>query len=318
MKKYWQSIEEYQEMIRSKDLPQAETATEHLPEFNLEGLEDKDLTRSSRRSFLKMLGFSAGYVAIAASCETPVRKAISYLSQPEEIIPGVPNYYASTFYDGHDYCSILVKTREGRPIKIEGNTHSSITQGGTQARVQASVLNLYDLSRLHGPKKNQTDVSWDDIDADVLQQLTAMAEADEKVILLTSTIISPTSQQLIAEFIEKYPNIEWITYDEISSSAMLDANKISFGKRAIPNYSFDKAELIVGFNADFHGNWLLPVSFTKQYAKGRNLMDGKTKISQHIQYESIMSLTGSNADIRVPLKPSDEATVLLNLYNEIM
>ncbi|MEN8224737.1 MAG: Fe-S-cluster-containing hydrogenase [Bacteroidota bacterium] len=315
MKKYWQSIEEYQEMIRSKDLPEAEKKI--MPEFNLEGLGDKELTRSSRRGFLKMLGFSVGYAAIATSCETPVRKAISYLNQPQEIVPGVANYYASSFFDGHDYCSVLVKTREGRPIKIEGNTHSKITLGGTQARVQASVLNLYDLSRLRGPKKDNNDVTWDEIDSAVIQQLTALAGDNKKVVLLTSTIISPSSRQLITQFIEKYPNIEWITYDEISSSAMLDANQISFGKKNIPNYSFDKADIIVGFNADFHGNWLLPVSFTKQYAKGRSLMDGKESISQHIQYESLMSLTGSNADIRVPIRPSDEATVLLNLYNEI-
>jgi len=317
MKKYWQSIEEYQEIIRSKDVPEDEAVAERLPEFNLEGLEDKDITHSSRRSFLKMLGFSVGYAAIATSCETPVRKAISYMSQPEEITPGVANYYASSFFDGHDYCSVLVKTREGRPIKIEGNTHSKITQGGTQARVQASVLDLYDLSRLRGPLKDKTNVSWEDIDTEVLQQLTALAAADEKVVLLTSTIISPSTRYLISTFVEKYPNIEWITYDEVSSSATLEANQISFGKKAIPNYSFDKADIIVGFNADFHGNWLLPVSFTKQYSKGRSLMDGQKNISQHIQYESMMSLTGSNADIRVPIKPSDEAAVLLNLYNAI-
>src|SRR5210317_964734 len=135
MKKYWQSIEEYQDMIRSKDQPEGELSTKPMPEFNLEGLSDKELTRSSRRSFLKMLGFAVGYAAIASSCETPVRKAVAYVDQPEEITPGIANDYASTFYDGHDYCSILVKTREGRPIKIEGNELSNISNGGTSARV---------------------------------------------------------------------------------------------------------------------------------------------------------------------------------------
>ncbi|HSG68511.1 MAG TPA: hypothetical protein VK994_07390, partial [Bacteroidales bacterium] len=170
MKKYWQSIEEYQEIIRSKDHDPSGPEPEHLPEFNIEGLDDKDATRSSRRSFLKMLGFSVGYATIAASCETPVRKAISYLSQPEEITPGVANYYASTFFDGQEYCSVLVKTREGRPIKIEGNTHSGVTKGGTSARVQASVLNLYDLSRLRGPFKDGVPASWDEIDEDIVKQ----------------------------------------------------------------------------------------------------------------------------------------------------
>lgn len=317
MKKYWQSIEEYQESLRTKDQPEAASEAQHLPEFNIDGLEDKDATRSSRRSFLKMLGFSVGYATIAASCETPVRKAISYLSQPEEMIPGVPNYYASTFFDGNEYCSVLVKTREGRPIKIEGNTHSGLTSGGTSARVQASVLNLYDLSRLRGPFKDGTSASWDEIDAEVIQQLNDLSAKNARVVLLTSTVISPSTKKLIAEFISKYPNVEWVSYDTISSSAMLEANHLGFGKKAIPEYRFDKAEMIVGFNADFLGNWLMPVTFTRQYTKGRKLMDGDEKISRHVQFESAMSLTGSNADIRVPIRPSEEAAVLLNLYNAI-
>src|ERR1700741_2304965 len=93
-----------------------------------------------RRDFLKFLGFSTLAATLVASCEMPVRKAIPYAIKPEDIVPGVPNYYASTFVDGGDYCPIIIKTRDGRPIKVEGNELSSITNGGTSARVQASVL----------------------------------------------------------------------------------------------------------------------------------------------------------------------------------
>jgi molybdopterin-containing oxidoreductase family iron-sulfur binding subunit len=99
-------------------------------------------TGGSRREFLKLFGFSVASAAVLSSCEKPVHKAIPYLIKPEELIPGKAGYYASTFFDGTEYCSVVVKVRDGRPIKIEGNLKSPVSRGGTSARVQASVLNL--------------------------------------------------------------------------------------------------------------------------------------------------------------------------------
>ena len=111
-KKYWQSLEEYSARNGKSVLE-----TEPQPEFSVEGLDESEIKgKSSRRDFLKMLGFSVGTVALVSSCQMPVRKAIPLLNQPDELIPGIPNFYASTFYDGHDFCSVLVKTRENRPI----------------------------------------------------------------------------------------------------------------------------------------------------------------------------------------------------------
>ncbi len=314
MKKYWQSIEEYKQ--ESQPAPE-EIKQERSPEFSIEGLSDDEIKgRSNRRDFLKMLGFTVGYAAIATSCETPVRKAIPYLNQPQEIIPGVANYYASTFFDGQDFCSILVKTREGRPIKIEGNELSPITRGGTSARVQSSVLSLYDDARFKGPMKGKEDTDWDTVDGEIVAKLTKAGAEGKKIVLLTSSIISPATKRLIAEFQEKYPGSEWVTYDTISASAILEANAMQFGQKAIPSYHFCKADLIVGFNADFLGNWISPVEYSRQYTSRRNLVDGQS-MSKHIQYESGMSLTGANADERISIRPSDEGAILLNLYNEI-
>ena len=94
---------------------------------------------SSRRDFLRYLGFGIGAATLAASCEIPVKRAIPYVVEPDEIVPGVATYYASSFVQGGDYCAVLVKTREGRPIKIEGNSLSKVTAGGTSARAQASA-----------------------------------------------------------------------------------------------------------------------------------------------------------------------------------
>jgi len=313
-KKYWQSLEEYLEVKKGSNVENKEP----MPEFSIEGLDESEVKgKSSRRDFLKMLGFSVSAVALVSSCQMPVRKAIPLLNQPEELTPGIPNYYASTFFDGNDYCSILVKTRENRPIKIEGNHMSPISKGGTSARVQASVLNLYDDARLKHPYKGETKTDWATIDKDVAANLSALSQGGKKVVLITSTIISPTTKKLIAEFTETYPNIEWVQYDAISFQAIRKAHLLNFGEAVIPTFAIDKAKIVVGFNADYLGTWLDPVAFSKQFAKNRKLFKGQTEMSRLYQYESQLSLTGSNADIRYGIKPSEEAIVLLNLYNEV-
>jgi len=312
-KLYWQSLESLKEQRNNSVIDKKEP----LPEFSIEGLDESEIKgKSSRRDFLKLLGFSVSAVALVSSCQMPVRKAIPLLNQPEDLVPGVANYYASTFFDGNDYCSILVKTRESRPIKIEGNDMSPLTKGGTNARVQASVLNLYDDARLQKPYKGGSVSSWSTVDKDISTRLNKLSQDGKKVVLLTSTIISPTTKTLIEEFITTYPNVEWITYDPISFAAMRKANELNFGQPVIPSYSFEKANIIAGFNADFLGNWLMPVTFSKQYSVNRKLNKTK-KMSRSYQFESKLSLTGANADFRIGIRPSDEAAILLNLYNAI-
>ena len=146
-KKYWKGLEELHPTPEFIELSQQEFG-ETLP---VEMLGDGDSTnQATRRDFLKVLGFSVTAAAIAG-CEMPVNRVAPYIFKPEEVIPGIATWYASSYINGSDYCSILVKTREGRPIKIEGNRDSMITKGGTSAKVQASVLSLYDTSRLTGP-----------------------------------------------------------------------------------------------------------------------------------------------------------------------
>jgi len=313
MKKYWQSLEDYQRIKTNQEY------VEKLePEFSIEGMtEEEKKGKATRRDFLKMLGFTVGGAVIAASCETPVRKAIPFLNQPEEITPGVANYYASTFYDGNDYCSILVKTREGRPIKIEGNDLSPISKGGTSARVQASILNLYDNARFKSPQKDSQEIDWGTLDSEVSSQLKFISEQGKEIVLLTGTIISPSTRKLINDFKLVYPGTKWITYDAISYQAIRLAHQKQFGAAIIPSYNFSKTKLVVGFNVDFLGTWLSPVEFIKQYSAARKLLNGETSMLRHIQYETTMTITGGMADNRTPIKASDEKVTLLNLYNEI-
>ncbi len=312
MKKYWKSIEE-----KSQKIILQKGGDKHTSQNTNIGTEIDDMTfefTASRRDFLKLCGYSLAAATIAASCESPIIKAIPFIIKPEEVVSGIANYYASSLIDGSDYCSILVKTREGRPIKIEGNVLSSITRGGTNARVQASVLSLYDSERLNGPLHKKVKISWDEIDKNVIPLLKSINANGSKIVILSSTNISPSTKSVYEDFIETYPNARIIYYDTISASGILMGNKKCFNKQVIPDYRFDKADLIISFGADFLGTWLSPIEYTKQYVQNRK-PDGKNKMSRHIQFETGMSLTGSNADERISIKPSEEGIILANLYN---
>jgi len=314
-KKYWKSIEEK----NNQPLINHGKADEDSSKSLLDLINDEiDSKPSSRRNFLKFCGFSFATAAIATSCKNPINTAIPFLNKPEEVTPGLANYYASTYFDGHDYNSILVKVRDGRPIKIEGNDLSKISNGSTSARVQGSVLSLYDDgARQKSPLLNQKVSTWAALDSEVTTHLNSISAAGKNIALVTSTLISPSTLSAIAEFVKKYPTTKHITYDAVSASGILEANKLSFGKSGIPDYHFDKADVIVSFGADFLGTWLMPVEYTRKFADSRRLTAEKKTLSELIVYESGMSLTGANADYRFPIKTTQLGSIILNLANEI-
>ena len=319
-KKYWKGLEELNNSPEFVQNAQNEFA-EQVPVEQFLG--DSNLVEgngTNRRDFLKFLGFSVTAASLAA-CETPVNKAIPYVVKPEEITLGVANWYASTFYDGNDYASILVKTREGRPIKIEGNDSSNVTFGGTNARVQASILSLYDSSRLTGPVAKSGDswtpTSWSSVDKEIGGKLAAIAAKGGAIRILSSSIISPSTKAVIADFTAKYPTAKLVTYDAVSYSGMAKANAQTFGEEVIPSYNFDKAEVIVSVAADFLANWLSPIEYANQYARMRRVSKQNAKMSKHFQFESNLSLTGANADERVQVKVSEQGKVVVSLYNAV-
>ncbi len=318
-KKYWKGLEELNEspaFIKARD---KEFAKE-MPIEEFLGREAITTSNTSRRDFLKYLGFTVAAASLAA-CESPVVKTIPYIIKPEEVTPGIDNWYASTFFNGEDYCSVLIKTRDGRPIKIEGNKNSNVTKGATNARVQASVLSLYNNHRAKSPFAHGKESTWEIVDKEIGDKLTAAAAKGEtakgNIAILSSTIISPSTHEVIAKFIEKYPTAKHVTWDAVSFSGMRKANEMSFGKAALPSYSFDKASVIVSIAADFLTNWLSPIEFSKQYGAGRKVSEEKKDMSRHIQLESIMSVTGANADTRIQIKPSEEGAVAYALYSAV-
>lgn len=308
--KYWKGLEE---LNREPEFVQANKNefSEGLPLEETFSDENMELS-SNRRDFLKFFGFSVSAVALAACNRAPVKNVIPYVVKPEEVTPGNPNWYASTYGN----LPVLVKTREGRPIKIEGND-KSFTGGGVDALGQASVLSLYDSQRLDAPMKSGKLANWETVDKDITDKLGKIAASNGAIRLVTASVNSPSMLAAIEEFKAKYPTTEHVMYDAVSYSGIIEANKMCYDKAVLPSYKFDQAQVIVSVGADFLGTWISPVEFSRQWAKNRNLRNGQKEISRHYQFESMLSLTGTNADIRMTIKPSQQGAAVIALYNEI-
>lgn len=309
-KKYWKSFEELVDSPIAQRARENEFA-EELPvdEF----LGNKGLLENSsttRRDFLKYLGFSTAAATLAA-CESPIVESIPYVVKPDSLTPGMPSFYATTFFDGDDFASVLVKTREGRPIKIEPN--SEAFNGSTNARVQASVLSLYDSARLREPMKGDSPVEWNAAISEIRSAIEKAAAAGKKFALLTSTVISPSTERIINDFASKFSNFVWVQYDSYSVSHKLDLYQGLLGSRVMPYVNLQNADLIVSFDADFLGDYN-GQDMSADYVARRQPGKG---MSRHIQLESNLSLTGSNADKRIKIKPSERLAALAYLHTKI-
>jgi MoCo/4Fe-4S cofactor protein with predicted Tat translocation signal len=308
---YWMSLEQY--------AGDADFAKRAESEFMSSPLKTEDGNDGfARREFLKLMGASLALAGTA--CVRPIQKIIPYAQAPKEITPGEANYYASTWFDGVEGYGALVKTLEGRPIKMEGNPLHPMNLGGLTARAHAEVLSLYDPDRLSAPVRNLPNkdrtnketisAKWDDLDKDVASKLSAGG-----VVILSSTLPSPSTRSLIGEFSKVYGGTRWVQYDTMMADSIREANRRSFGKASVPRYRFDHAKMVVSIDADFLGTYLSPAEFMKQWSKRRK--PGK-EMGRLVAFESIMSLTGLNSDDRFRIKPSEQLDVALALLNAVL
>ncbi len=265
-----------------------------------------------RRDFMKLMAASTA-MASAACYQKPMHKILPYVNQPPEVTFGIANYYASVCGECGAGCGTLVKTREGRPIKLEGNPDHPMNKGGLCARGQSSLLNLYDPDRLRRPMIGATGTTWEIVDKEVSEKL----KATKHIRLLTETIHSPSTLKLAKQFLTSFANSGHVVYEPISSEAIIEGQNLSYGEKILPRFRFDKADVIVSFDADFLGTWISPVEFTKQFSAKRKLSKAKKSLSKLYAFESMMTLTGTNADVREAIAPSEALTMVLSLASEL-
>lgn len=299
--KYWMSLEQWRQDPDFKAFAEKEFMSSPL-----ESEDGKD--GWARREFLKLMGASLALSSFGC-VRRPAQKIIPYLNKPADVIHGIPNYYASSYVDGLEGLGILVTTRDGRPIKIEGNTDHPFNGGGMSARAHAHILKLYDPDRYTGPKNKGANVSWEDLDKAVVEQL-----KKGKVALLAATCLSPSTQALVDDFASGFL-AKTYQYDDVSYEALVKAQKASYGQASLPRYHVERAKYILAVNNDFLGTWLTPTHFQRQFGKGRRASEGMNKL---VVFESVFSLTGSNADRRIRIRPSQSLDVVMGLLHELI
>lgn len=271
-----------------------------------------------RRSFLKAVGFGVAGIAGLSTigCQrTPERKAVTLLNQPEGIIPGRTIHLATC--NPETGSPMLATCRDGRPIKLEGNPEHPVSRGGLSAIDQAALLGLYDKLRFPGPLSSGKETAWSEVDREVMDVLKDIRGKKQAVRFLTSTIRSRIQQNAIDGFLKSFADGKQVVFESLSDSPIADAFQKTHGVRGLPQFHFDRAKVIVGFDADFLGTWIAPAVFTKQWASGRDVEGKDPVMSYHAQFEPHRTLTGDNADDRHALAPAEFAAAIGFLAQQI-
>ncbi|WP_164021260.1 TAT-variant-translocated molybdopterin oxidoreductase [Pyxidicoccus trucidator] len=307
--KYWQSLAE-----RAGELPE-QTRNEFADELPV-GVAASPPDASSRRDFFKVMGLSAA-AAMVACQRAPVQKVIPYVARPDEVTPGTALWYASTCNGCSAQCGLLLKTRDGRPIKVEGNDEHPVSRGGVCSVGQASVLSLYDASRARFPTSARQRTAWATLDGVVTAGLREAAETGRAIRVVLPWVMGPTAEAAVKRFLSAYPTARTVRYEPLGElSAIGDAHLVTHGVRVVPDYRFDQAKVIASFGADFLGTWVSPVAFTRQYTEARDAA-GKREMARHFQVEPALTLTGAAADRRFLVAPSDVTPALADLVRRL-
>jgi MoCo/4Fe-4S cofactor protein with predicted Tat translocation signal len=315
--RYWKSLRE----LHSKDSVSEAKANEFMTGVT-DDFQLSDLSTMSRQQFLALLTASAAFAAAGCSNYRDRGEIVPYSKKPEEITPGVPNYYASTCNGCSQSCGILVKTREGRPIKIDGNPDHPLNLGKICATGQGSILNLYDPYRLKAPQYGSASghsgtLTWKQVDADVVGRLEACTQSSKEIALLLHSVHSSTEAKVLADFKAKYPSSRLYIYDFFSDANRRRAWELSYGTSELPSIDWNRAKVVLALESDFLGTEGMTIQQIRQFTDGRDIMKSK-KFNRLYTVEGGMSLTGANADYRLRLRPDEQLDFVLALINEIV
>jgi len=275
------------------------------------------MSELDRRDFLKIVGLSAG-AAAAAGCSDPVDKLIPYVIQPEEITPGIAVVYASTCQECPAACGLHVKTREGRPIKLEGNPSHPINQGRLCARGQAGIGRTYHPDRIEGPASRSGDgslqaIGWDDAKNKLAAKL---GSAAQKTWILGGPV-GPSLDGLIDQFVSATGIAGRLSYEPFGRRALIEASEAVFGVSAAPVFDVSDADLIIDFGADFLDTGLSPTEHAAQFSKNRDIASHSDGGARLIVIGARQNLTASNADHWVAAAPGSEGLLALALAKAV-
>jgi Fe-S-cluster-containing dehydrogenase component/anaerobic selenocysteine-containing dehydrogenase len=317
---FWRSLDDYYSNRHENP--------EKLPEFPdsvKEEFEVEKLSPVSRRKFMALLGASSAFALAACTDYRDKGEIISYNKKPEYANYGDAIYYSSSLNDGS---GILIKTREGRPLKVDGNPDHPIFQGKISIQGQSSVINLYDPSRLRNPMKKSDSplilnrdklekTDWETVDIAVKEKLQKAVDSGKEIALVTHSVLSPTQKKLLDEFVAKYPNTKIYSYELHDDSNRRAAWKAYGGNPDYASIDWEKANVIVALEADFLGNEGIIAEQIRGYANRRNV-DKIDEFNRLYAVEAGMSLTGMNADYRLRLSPEFQLEFVLMLIKEVI
>jgi Fe-S-cluster-containing dehydrogenase component len=271
----------------------------------------------SRRRFLALFGASAA-LATGAGCKPNRNHAIvPYTKKQEEIVPGVADYYASTFQEGEFAYPVLVKTREGRPIHLEGNDEHPRYRGKTHFHATADLLGLYDPDRLRRPILDGIPGTWQAATDRLAAGLKNSVATNRGVVLVTSAVLSPSRKALLARLGEALPNLRHIEWEPAADHAGRQAMQSLQGEVRRRSYHFERAQVILSLEADFLGTMGDTVSAIAGFSAMRRLPSSADPMNRLYVFEGGMSLTGGKADVRVPIRPSALARMAWGLVRAV-
>jgi anaerobic selenocysteine-containing dehydrogenase/Fe-S-cluster-containing dehydrogenase component len=284
----------------------------------------RDGTSISRRSFIK-LAATAGAAAAIPGCEPAARKLIPYVVPDENVVPGVPSYYATTCSECPAGCGVVARVREGRVIKLEGNPADPIGQGALCARGQAALQGLYNPDRLAHPQVRGSDgalrtVSWDEAEKMLGDRLAAASKSGKDRVAFFGAPQGPTFAKIAKAFVGAYNSSRAIFYEAINHEPTRAAAKTLFGRRDLPIYRIDQAEVLISFGADFLETWQSPVELARQYALFRTPQkrQGGLTIGRATYVGPRLSMTASKCDEWIATAPGAQADVAWSVLNVLV
>jgi len=307
-KKYWKTLTEFSDkkaLLKNKQNEFEDGVTDNF--------EPYELNKISRRKFFALMSAATALTATACSDYRDKGEIIPYNKRPEGLLPGTPNFYATSV----NGVGVLVKTREGRPINIEGNPDHPIYKGKVDGVTIASIINLYDPERLKEPTQKGRKVSWSSIDDELAKRFEAINKAGKEIAILSKRVYSPVVKELLEKFKQKFPITKIYYYDSLGNKNIVSAYQKNFNSTSIPLINWTNVKVAVSIESDFLSKENNSIYNTREFTSHRDIMKSKDFIRLY-SIEGNMSLTGANADYRITLRPDFHYEFVLSLINEIV